>query len=186
MSHSVYTTDAIVLHRATPGEADTVLWLLTQDLGLVIAKAQSARKEVSKMRSHLQTLSVLRVSLVRGRYQWRVTGTELHAGVLLGSSSSSLCGEAAAAFARVASFVRRMTVVDRSVNLYDIVLKAHVELSATVDSTDIVAVELMAIAKILVELGYLDQAALPTRVDSISSKNKLTADVNKALNESHL
>ena len=67
MSHTIYTTEAIILKRVATGEADVTLWILTEDLGIIVARAQGARKEVSKMRSHLQVLDLLSLSVVKGR-----------------------------------------------------------------------------------------------------------------------
>jgi len=66
-----------VLARAHTGEATTFLTLLTPDLGLVYARAQSLRKPGAKLASSLATLTESSVVLVRGKDGWRVTGAVL-------------------------------------------------------------------------------------------------------------
>ncbi|MCD5384498.1 MAG: recombination protein O N-terminal domain-containing protein [Candidatus Pacebacteria bacterium] len=178
MSHTIYNTSAIVLDRVDTRESDLTLWLLTQDLGLVLARAQGARKELAKMRAYLQTLGTLSVSMVRGKYEWRVTGVETICGM-----ESELTVESRRAFARIAKFIKRMTVSDPTVELFDLLLKVRVELQQCKDNNKINTIELLAVAKILISLGYMDAKILNNKN---ITKSKLTEDVNMAINGSHL
>lgn len=181
----MYSTDAIVLKIEGVGEADIAVWLLTRELGLVIARAQSARKESAKMRGYLQTFVQLKVSLVRGRYAWRITGTEHPAERAQGVApdTDELKGESLSAFARIAVFLRRMTISDTqsSLELFDIVLAARRELAISVSG-----IELKTMAKILASLGYLDVAVLKKMENKEMEQNQLAVDVNKAIVESQL
>lgn len=182
MSHSIYTTEAIILHRVSTGEADNTLWLLTDALGLLVARAQSARKSNAKMRGHLQLFSLVRVSLVRGKYVWRITGTEsgsMH-------SPRSLRTEALSTFARIATFVRRMTLADAlsTSELFDMIKTARHELAT--EESDAERLELETIAKVLVHLGYIHTDILTTIDKRDISQNKLAQVVNNAIIESHL
>jgi len=179
MSHTVYSTDAIVLGRVGTGEADVTLWLLTRELGLIVAKAQSARKEEAKMRSYLQMFGYLRASLVRGKHVWRVTGTEQ----IDKDSGKILCGQALSSFANIANFVRRMTVSDTQSmsELFDIVLITKHELINNNKTA-----ELEAMAKILVSLGYLNTKILSEIDNANISQDALAIDVNKAIVESQM
>ena len=69
-----YSTSAIVLARTSLGEANALVILLTSDLGLVHARAQSVRRSGAKLAPALQTLSECRVALVRGKETWRLSG----------------------------------------------------------------------------------------------------------------
>jgi|CXWL01.1.fsa_nt_gi DNA repair protein RecO len=69
-----YGTQALILSRTPIGEASTGVLLLTEDLGIVRARAQGLRKSGSKMASALQTLTLAEVTLVRGKEGWRLTG----------------------------------------------------------------------------------------------------------------
>ena len=74
MSHSVYQTPAIVLRVKNMRESNKLAVLYTRDFGLVYVGAQSIREARSKMKPHLQSLSMVDVDLVRGREVWRLTG----------------------------------------------------------------------------------------------------------------
>ncbi len=73
MSYHIYTTPGIILKRKTFGESDTVLYILTRDLGLIIASAKSTRLMVSKLRSSLQEYSLATISCIKGKNGWKIT-----------------------------------------------------------------------------------------------------------------
>lgn len=77
MSHRLYHTEAILLGSRPYGEANRLLYLLTPDLGLVLTAVQGVRQASSKLRGHLLDYCHLRISLVRGRGIWRLTGAEV-------------------------------------------------------------------------------------------------------------
>lgn len=70
----MYTTDAIVCGWYPEREHDVSVRLYTKDAGMLYARAAGARAAQSKLRYALQDFSFSRVSLVRGRYDWRITG----------------------------------------------------------------------------------------------------------------
>lgn len=72
-----YKTRAIVLSRSALGEANLLVTLLTEDIGLVRARAQGARHTKAKLASALATLAESEVMLVRGAEGWRVAGATL-------------------------------------------------------------------------------------------------------------
>ncbi len=72
-----YETRGIVLARVHTGEATTLVTLLTADLGLVQARAQSLRKSGAKLSPSLATFAESSVVLVRGREGWRLSGAVL-------------------------------------------------------------------------------------------------------------
>lgn len=74
MSHALYHVDAFVVGVRDAGEANRVISLFSRELGLVKASAQGVRELRSKLRYALALFSHSRVSLVRGREVWRVTG----------------------------------------------------------------------------------------------------------------
>ncbi len=76
MSHKIYTTEAIILSGRSLGEANRLFYLLTPDFGLITALAQGVRYLKSKLRYNLQNLSVLKISLVKGREFWRIVNAE--------------------------------------------------------------------------------------------------------------
>ncbi len=72
-----YATTGLVLARYGVSEASADIVLLTDELGLVRARAQSVRKPGAKLASALQTLAQSRVVLVRGKEGWRLAGAVL-------------------------------------------------------------------------------------------------------------
>ena len=76
MSHTLYSTECIVLGGVDSGEANRYISLFTRDIGLVRAVAKSVREEKSKLRYSLQDFSITYATLVRGKEVWRITGAE--------------------------------------------------------------------------------------------------------------
>lgn len=72
-----YETRGIVLARMHSGEANTFLTLITPELGLVYARAQSLRKPGAKLASALTTFAESSLVLVRGKDSWRIAGAVL-------------------------------------------------------------------------------------------------------------
>jgi len=72
-----YETRGIVLSRASVGEANVFVTLVTQELGLVHARAQGVRKSGAKLASALTTFTESNVVLVRGKEGWRIAGAVL-------------------------------------------------------------------------------------------------------------
>lgn len=72
-----YVTRAFVLQRTPIKEAATLVTLLTDDFGLIRARAEGLRKPGAKLASALQTLSEAEVTLVRGKDGWRLSGALL-------------------------------------------------------------------------------------------------------------
>lgn len=66
-----------MLSKVNRREADRVYSILTRDFGLVRASALGVRKEASKLRGALEPVSLVRISLVRGKEYWRITSVEL-------------------------------------------------------------------------------------------------------------
>jgi len=73
MSYHIYTTDGIILKRTTFGEANLLLYVITEDFGLIVASAQAARLSSSKLRTALQEFSLCSISCVKGKGGWKIT-----------------------------------------------------------------------------------------------------------------
>ncbi|MEI6843524.1 MAG: recombination protein O N-terminal domain-containing protein [bacterium] len=73
MSYHIYTTNGIILKRTAFAEANVFLHILTEDLGLIVASAQSARLAKSKLSGGLQEYSLVTISCVKGKNGWKVT-----------------------------------------------------------------------------------------------------------------
>jgi DNA repair protein RecO (recombination protein O) len=98
-----YATTALVLSRTPIGEASAFITLLTPDLGLIRARAQSVRKAGAKLAAPLQTFSESDIILVRGKEGWRLSGA-----VLVRSWFSELSRPARLRAGRTASLLMRL------------------------------------------------------------------------------
>lgn len=72
-----YHTQAVVLSRIPIKESAVLLTLLTEEFGLIRARAEGLRKEGAKLAHALQTLDRCEVTLVRGKDGWRLSGALL-------------------------------------------------------------------------------------------------------------
>lgn len=149
--HAIVATQGIVLGKRTVGEANIAVALLTQELGLVRASARSARLERSKLRYGLEALTRGRFSLVRGKYEWKLTGAHglsrpyLHASRAQASSAG-----------RVARLLLRLIHGEEPVNeLYTVVSNGFDAMAhASPETIDIV--EGIVVLRILSLLGYVE------------------------------
>ncbi|MEQ1500396.1 MAG: recombination protein O N-terminal domain-containing protein [Parcubacteria group bacterium] len=73
MGYHIYTTEGIILKRTTFGEANILVHVLTEDLGLIIASARSARLGVSKLRPALQEYTHVSISCIKAKNGWKIT-----------------------------------------------------------------------------------------------------------------
>lgn len=163
MSHHTYNTEAIVLGSGPVGEADKLVWLLTRELGLLVARARSAREEKSRMRYALQDFSLSIVSLVRGKTGWRLTGAVLEKSLYAQLENSGTLQAAAKIFDLLKRFIPRE---EKNEVLFEIVRDGLEDLD-----------EILLVAQILRELGYLQGE---TRVED-RTHNELLADINEAI-----
>ena len=76
MAYKTYITEALVCGASDANTADRSFLLFTRDAGMLYASAKSVRKEESKHRYALQECSHAKVTLVRGKSGWKVTGAE--------------------------------------------------------------------------------------------------------------
>jgi recombinational DNA repair protein (RecF pathway) len=74
--YRMYITEALVCASKNSNTADKSYLLFTKEAGILWASARSVREERSKHRYALQDFGIVRVSLVRGKAGWRVTGSE--------------------------------------------------------------------------------------------------------------
>ena len=103
--YHLYHTEGFVLRGSEKGEANKSFLLLTRELGLISATAQSVREERSKLRYGLSDFSLAELSLVRGKDSWRITGATLVEDVYGALRASP---HAAALFARIFRLLRRL------------------------------------------------------------------------------
>lgn len=69
-----YVTEGMVLARTPIKESALLVTLLTEEFGLIRARAEGLRKPGAKLAHALQTLDTSEVTLVRGKDGWRLSG----------------------------------------------------------------------------------------------------------------
>ena len=154
MSHTKYTTEALVLRSFDVGESDRYFALLTKDIGLIQAQARGVRNLKSKQRYALQNFSRSQVSLVRGKSKWRITNV-----INLEQIFTTLNKECVLAFARVLRLIDRLVKGEESNgSLYTEVLSGYkYARDEGVTGKDVKYLEVLLVLIILENLGYLER-----------------------------
>ncbi|MDE1925249.1 MAG: recombination protein O N-terminal domain-containing protein [Patescibacteria group bacterium] len=153
--HKIYITEGIVLGKRGAGEANSSVSLLTAELGLVRASARSARYEKSKLRYGLEPLTRGRFSLVRGKYEWKLTGVVEPQRLF---SNSLVPMEGKQAVGRVTRLMLRLIQGEEPVPvLYKTVSEGFEFLVDAQNMRDAQAIECVLVLRILAHLGYLPE-----------------------------
>ncbi len=160
---SKYETRALVLARAHAGEANTFVTLLTPDLGLVYARAQSLRKTGAKLAHALATLAESEVVLVRGKEGWRIAGAVLVENWFVRLTSP----DTRAAAARVSGLVLRLVAGEAQDTRLFPIMRSFLEALAERPADPPEAAEALAVLRILAVLG-LDSGDIPGEVSDFS------------------
>lgn len=150
--HNIVAIEAIVLGKRGVGEANTLVSLLSDDLGLVRASARSARLAKSKLRYGLEPLTSGRFSLVRGVFEWKLVGVQDLSRVHVAGSPLRR-----RAIGRVARLLMRLIHGEESVpELYTTVSQGLQYLAKSSDE-EAEHIECVLVLRILSHLGYLPQ-----------------------------
>ncbi|MCX6819847.1 MAG: DNA repair protein RecO [Candidatus Adlerbacteria bacterium] len=154
--HTIVATDGIVLGKRGIGEANTSIFLLTKDVGLVRASARSARVEHSKLRYGLEPLTQGRFAMLRGRYEWKLTGVEQLSRAYFGQTLLQR-----RASGRVARLLLRLINGEEPVpELYTTVRGGFAYMAGGLDEAEIENAECVLVLRVLSHLGYLEQTEI--------------------------
>lgn len=150
--YSIYHTQGIIIGIQNRGEANRVYSILTRDLGVVRAVAQSSRKETSKMRYGLQLLDHSCVDCVYGRDFWRIIGIEAQ----LSGSALVQPFSLWTMWNNVARLVERLVPFDEvHVDLYETIYDVYIfSIHNTLSDAQVFALEKIVIIRLLARLGY--------------------------------
>jgi DNA repair protein RecO len=184
--HKIHITEGIVLEKRAVGEASVRVTLLTQELGLLRAAARSTRVPQSKLRYGLETLTMARFCLVRGKHEWRLTGVENPIRAL-GESSRSR-----ATAGRIAQLLLRLVTGEEPFpNLYKDVSEGLALLASPGISAP-ESIEVVLVLRVLSHLGYLpatpalapfveSEFSLDLSAKALESKALLVRTINESL-----
>lgn len=186
--HKIFTTEGIVLGKRGVGEAHTLASILTRELGLVRVKATSARAEASKLRYGLETLSVSRYALVRGRAEWKLTGVENISHELARGERDRRTR--AGKIARL--LLRLIHGEERVPALYTAVVEGMRAIAHSKSAEDADAVETVLVLRVLAHLGYLPHTqalaqfiegeySLELAAEALKSRSVLIRTINESL-----
>lgn len=173
MSYKTYTTEALVCGTFDRNTADRSFLLFTREAGMLYADAKSIREERSRQRYALQDLSLLRVSLVKGKRGWRVGSIE----PIKNYYHEAVDKAARGSVVNVCRLLRRFVKGEEAdAKLFDYVIAALEELR--VNHAKRSFVEVVVMVHILGFLGYVDVQKLPTDLYEL-----VPADIAKFHNE---
>ncbi|MFZ2522133.1 MAG: recombination protein O N-terminal domain-containing protein [Minisyncoccia bacterium] len=193
MSYHIYTTKGIILKTMNFGEADQVLYILTENFGLIFASVKSSRLLLSKLRNFLEEYCVLNVSLIKGRNTWRITnvdGKEF--------SFSEYPKESRRILAQVSLILLKMiTGESPHREIFNIVNGGFNVLKKVKGENDLQSVETLLVLRIMKELGYVVYQQNIDKFfgvdwgeeiikDTFEKRVTLVGLINKAIMESHL
>ncbi len=194
MSYHIYTTDGIILKRTPFGEANVFLHVLTRDLGLIIASARSARLSVSKLRPALQEYSLVSVSCIKGKSGWKITNVVEKGNYFFDSLEFTH-----RVLAQITSVLLKMTQGETPHKEIFQIVTSCFEYLRTIEQKDITNFEIVAVMRILHELGYVERKKetdgfLENKElwneqilqKASSSRKEIISLVNKGLKESQL
>lgn len=186
--HKVFVTEGVVLGKRGVGEAHTLVWILTHELGLIRGKATSARAEVSKLRYGLETLTVGRYSMVRGKAEWKLTGVE-------NISHEITAGEPdrRTRAGKIAKLLLRLIHGEERVPaLYTAVVGGLKAIAHSKTPEDADALETVLVLRVLAHLGYLPHTqalsqfiegeySLELAAEALKSRSVLIRAINESL-----
>lgn len=190
MSYGVYHTEMIVLDSVPRDEANMVYTLLTRDLGIIRAKAQSIRKGTSKLRYGLQYLSQGTVDVIKAKDYWRIVGAEPKSTLLPDNVYHK-------PLHRIVQLIPRLLPQNEVIDgLYETLVSAHVMLSNKQLRDYEQAVEMITVARILSLGGYWNEV-LPTYLTTfelpinilqviLDEKKEYITSINSGIRHTHL
>lgn len=194
MSHHIYHTRGLILGSVPIGESNRFYKIFTEELGLVGASAQAVRMEKSKLRYSLQNFSWVMLDLVKGREVWRITSAREEASHPVLKADT----ERFKIFVRVCALVSRMVHGERQEKeLFEDLFSLANFLEQNTAQSVLSSVEVLASARVLSRLGYLDDTLNEqfTKIRGWSTdilgefekeREVVAVKINEALNASHL
>lgn len=144
-----YDTRGIILARSPLGEANALITLLTPELGLVRARAQSVRTSGAKLAAALTTLSESSLILVRGKEGWRLAGAVADTQWFLRLPHT----ESRERIARVTGLLLRLVAGEAPDSELYPVMRDYLEALATLPLQLHEAAEILAVLRFLEALG---------------------------------
>lgn len=160
MSYKVYTTEAVVVGSFASNTADKSYLLFTKDAGLIYATARSVREERSLQRYALQDFSHITVSLIKGKSGWRIGSVSGLANYFSDAHSKAARGSVV----RVVKLVRRYIQGEEPHPTLFVELVTSLKIVGQENIINRVLIEEIITARLLHNLGYIDNSSALTAV----------------------
>lgn len=186
-------TRGIVIGRSSSGEGSVRAALYTEEFGFIWVLAKSAREERSKLRPHLQVGTIGYYTLVKGSYDWRVTGAVGTKNIYFELTGVDTAQKSAT---RVLSVVRQLMQGETpDPDTFNVLWKFLMSVTS-IQEKDIPIAERLVLINILSHAGYVSETDLLNGVGEEYSieffdtlrpqEKKLTRIINKAFMASGL
>ncbi len=194
MAYHVYTTKGIVVSSHPVKEADKFYSILTEDLGLIRARARGVRLLQSKLRGALEPYCITSVSLIKGKESWRITGAVLVDKL----NEETLTKAGLKTFARVFALIERLVVGEESnKELFGVLDEGLRYVIEGAVKEGISSLEVLIVLRLLYELGYVSKTNLEERYitepysedllkKTEENKKRLVEMINTGLQSSNL
>jgi len=151
--YEVITTQGIVLRKLPVGETNTLIIVLTKELGLVSAIARSTRVQKSKLRYKIEPFTQGRFSFVRGKMGLRVTGVEDVAGNFLSATPPQFL-----AAGRITALLLRLIQGQEEVHTVFLAVEEGFNSIFQATREDLAVIECVLVLRVLARLGYVPHA----------------------------
>lgn len=159
MAYTTYTTEALVCGTWNRNTADKSYLLFTKAAGMLYAEARSVREEKSKQRYALQDFSYVRVSLVRGKQQWRIGSVEALANHYHQAADKAARGSVVKLYRTLRRFY---SGEEPAPELFELLVRGLEVIRQSVEHR--ADVELVLELQLLHALGYVDTKRVPKAV----------------------
>lgn len=165
--YAYHTTEAFILQAFPHGESNKVYKLLTRELGLLYAHAQSVRELKSRNRYALQTGELSVITLIKGRETWRLTGAQT-------DSVKKIPVEGQIYKKRMLHLLGTLLAIeDKTEELFD-VLKAGNDALIQESESFASLIEIITVLRLLDVLGYLARPLNEPLVEEFLGISELT------------
>ena len=192
MKYNIYDTKALVLKRSPYKDDGLSVLLFTREFGCLYAKAQGARKPLSKLRSGLTESSYVSVGLLAGKGGWKITYLVSHKNIFFSLRGKKSLQNAVSKIMLVCS--RLVGESGESKEIFDSVINGFFQMiSVSKEGGRVYDAERFVMLRILYLLGYIEHSSYLCFMSEegemfgkkgqnmLSLRRSMNREINKAL-----
>lgn len=198
--HHVYRSRAIIISDYDFKDYDKDFLMLTEKFGLIRGRAQGIRRMSSKMRYSLQPFSLTDIALVRGKYGFRITNSNIQKNFFYENKDFGFVRM----ISKIFNLLKRLIQGDDFSEQTFKIFKETIDFYDSLEKKDrtenlLKSLEIITVLKILFYLGYVKKdkeflGIIENKLDldilnSISDESlqkKLIKQINNSIKESQL